>query len=128
MREQDVRPTLLDLPDLAEAWGTEDFDRDFLDAMREHESALPLMNVCPTGSPSMEDNAEFYDLQFEADGVATITGSFGYSFVEETGMGCRDRPFSDRLRGRFDFTFNHQTGELRVEAPRMWAEYDPEEF
>lgn len=109
-------------------WNSPDFADHFLKAIAERSADLPLSAVCTTGAPSTDEKPECSDLRHELVEPHTLRGSFAYAFTEETNIGCSDQHYTDRVRGRFYFTYDLQTGVMSVQVPQTQGEYDPEEF
>lgn len=116
------------LSDLTSIWGQEDFASRLLESISNNAEKLPLTAVCSTGAPRTEDGVACSDLRCERQSPNQLRGSFAYAFTEETNLGCSDQHYTDRVRGRFYFTYDLHTSELTVDVPQVHAEYDPEEI
>lgn len=124
----EFKDTCIPVPEVAETWGKEGFSSLLLEALSKRCWQLPFAAVCTTGAPSTDEAAECSDLKVELAEPHSLRGSFSYAFTEETNLGCSDQRYTDRVRGRFCFTYDLRTGLLRVEIPQIQAEYDPEEI
>lgn len=107
-------------------WGTPHFEAEFLEELSERDDALPLQDLCQSGTPS--GWPEIYDLNVSRRDGHTVHGSFAVSFTETSRTGCRDIDWKETVKGRIDFTLNLDDGQVIFENPRPKREYDPEEF
>lgn len=120
--------TYLNVPKVASRWGSPDFADLFFEAISHQIWEFPLSAICTTGAPSTDEQPECSDLRYELLEPRTLRGSFAYAFTEETNIGCSDQHYTDRVRGRFYFTYDLHTGVMSVQVPQTQGEYDPEEF
>ncbi|MES2595697.1 MAG: hypothetical protein V4662_10200 [Verrucomicrobiota bacterium] len=125
-RDRETLP--LTLPPLLSSGTDEVLAERLLAAISERVWELPFHSVCTHGGPKTDDKAECSDLRYEHQSPNQLRGSFAYAFTEETNLGCSDQHYTDRVRGRFHFSYDLLTGVLTVDVPQIHAEYDPEDI
>ncbi|GEP42739.1 hypothetical protein [Brevifollis gellanilyticus] len=118
----------LTLPAGAEPANNDSLPGHLLTAINDKIWELPFEAVCTNGGPKTDEKTECSDLRYERPAPNQLRGSFAYAFTEETNIGCSDQHYTDRVRGRYYFSYDLQTGVMSVDIPQIHADYDPEEI
>ena len=117
-------PSTVAVSDCLKYWGKKSFADEFLAELMEHESSLPLDDMCEgRGYNSPTDSAWLSDLRITNRTRPNVEGNFRVQFTCATSEGCKDAKQEIPMDRRLEFKLNLETGEVEFEIPQEYSDY-----